>query len=503
MSVKRNQPSGKKTADHTLKVNPQRATRCSYDEKKKGDPGEFIRDRDRILGSKAFRRLAGKAQVFMTGIDDHMRTRLTHTLEVSQIARTIAAPLKLDLDLVEAIALGHDLGHTPYGHVGERTLHEIMTPQEHHVLGPGCPMNAPADPRAFAELQGFKHNLQSLVVAMKLERHYEGLGMDLTNYTLYGMKAHSGAKYKPGRISNHDALGYYDSFIERGCRNADGSDAWSLESLLVAEADEIAQYYHDVEDALLGGLITPREIVKIMKDHFEAFGIFKGLTADERKLLRRPEDHDLGEFVAFISRRLVDMLVGRIIHTASHQLNHLASVYRLTNGNFAEFRACHRPNEAPVSLIFSYQFPDGEQEVPDDFSKQVKEFQNAITRRVLSSYDIQRADAKGKYIITKIFQAYYTTPQQLPDHCVYELLATYNSMTAGDAEEKPRRESEEVLLRQEARLNGIGSIRQRFTGLFARRDDPLVEMLLMRTICNHIASMTDAYAHKVYEELYG
>lgn len=88
---------------------------------------EFMRDRDRILYSKAFRRLSGKTQVFLSGIDDHQRTRLTHTLEVSQIARTIAYNLGLNIDLTEAIALGHDIGHTPFGHVGERTLHMIMS----------------------------------------------------------------------------------------------------------------------------------------------------------------------------------------------------------------------------------------------------------------------------------------------------------------------------------------------------------------------------------------
>ena len=88
---------------------------------------DFMRDRDRILYSKAFRRLSGKTQVYITGSDDHLRTRLTHTLEVSQIARTIAQTLKLDTDLTEAISLGHDIGHTPFGHAGERMLHQLMT----------------------------------------------------------------------------------------------------------------------------------------------------------------------------------------------------------------------------------------------------------------------------------------------------------------------------------------------------------------------------------------
>lgn len=87
---------------------------------------DFMRDRDRVLYSRAFRRLAGKTQVYLTGADDHLRTRLTHTLEVSQIARTISQQLQLDCDLTEAIALGHDIGHTPFGHAGERMLHELM-----------------------------------------------------------------------------------------------------------------------------------------------------------------------------------------------------------------------------------------------------------------------------------------------------------------------------------------------------------------------------------------
>lgn len=105
----------------------------------------FMRDRDRVLYSKSFRRLAGKTQVYISGVDDHRRTRLTHTLEVSQIARSVAIPLELNSDLVEAIALGHDLGHTPFGHIGERTLHEIMTPKCDHELGVNCSLNFQKD----------------------------------------------------------------------------------------------------------------------------------------------------------------------------------------------------------------------------------------------------------------------------------------------------------------------------------------------------------------------
>ncbi len=154
---------------------------------------EFMRDRDRILYSKAFRRLAGKTQVYLSGVDDHKRTRLTHTLEVSQIARSISSALRLDSDLTEAIALGHDLGHTPYGHVGERTLHEIMTPHLNHELGNFCPLNNESSDIAnrYNAYLGFKHNLQSLKNAMVLEKNYGDYGLDLTNFTLFGIQRES------------------------------------------------------------------------------------------------------------------------------------------------------------------------------------------------------------------------------------------------------------------------------------------------------------------------
>ena len=497
-------PGEKRTAAYALAVTATEKNRRSRIKRGSNDGTEFKWDRNRILGSKAFRRLAGKAQVYITGVDDHLRTRLTHTLEVSQIARTIAAPLKLDLDLAEAIALGHDLGHTPFGHVGERTLHELMTPQENHILGPRCPMASPADPMAFADLQGFKHNLQSLVVAMKLEHNYAGLGMDLTDHTLYGMMTHSGLRYKPGRISSHDHLGYYDGFIRAGC-----GDAWSLEALLVAQADEIAQYYHDVEDALLGRLITPARLVGIISARFGNFDVYKGLTVEERRKLLHPDEYDLGEFTTLITQCLVNMLTNRMIRSAAHHIDRLAAHLRENDLTFEEFRAANGPDHELVRPIFSYCYPTDLQPVPDGFADQVKAFQGDISRQVLYSHSIQLADARGKHIITMLFKSYYDAPQQLPDHCIFELLSAYHDL---DTEKYPvpadraaYRADVEEGLRLRAGTEGMGGIRELFTRLYADRTRtlPIEEMLLMRTICNHIACMTDAYAHRVYGELYG
>lgn len=174
---------------------------------------DYQRDRDRILHSKAFRRLKHKTQVFISPEGDHYRTRLTHTLEVSQIARTIARGLRLNEDLAEAIALGHDLGHTPFGHAGEKALNEIH---------PG----------------GFKHNEQSLRVVDILEG---GKGLNLTYEVRDGILRHSG-KIKPE----------------------------TLEGKIVSFSDRIAYINHDIDDAIRGGVLEmssiPEMCIRILGD---------------------------------------------------------------------------------------------------------------------------------------------------------------------------------------------------------------------------------------------
>ncbi len=172
----------------------------------------FQRDRDRIIHSKAFRRLKHKTQVFLAPKGDHYRTRLTHTLEVSQIARTIARALRLNEDLTEAIALGHDLGHTPFGHAGEDILREIY---------PG----------------GFEHYKQSLRVVDVLER--SGKGLNLTYEVRDGILKHSKGK---GEI-----------FI---CRGKDET----LEGQIVRISDVIAYVNHDLDDAMRAGVLKRSEI---------------------------------------------------------------------------------------------------------------------------------------------------------------------------------------------------------------------------------------------------
>jgi dGTPase len=175
----------------------------------------FQRDRDRILHTKAFRRLKGKTQVFLAPRGDHYRTRMTHTLEVAQIARTAARALFLNEDLVEAIAYGHDLGHTPFGHAGEAVLNE---------LHPG----------------GFRHYEQSLRVVDVLETARGGRGLNLTHEVRDGILRHSTGK----------------SALLR----SEGARAETFEGRLVSLCDAIAYVNHDIDDALRAGIIAPDDL---------------------------------------------------------------------------------------------------------------------------------------------------------------------------------------------------------------------------------------------------
>ena len=175
----------------------------------------FQRDRDRIIHSKAFRRLKHKTQVFFAPAGDHYRTRLTHTLEVSQIARTIAKALHLHEELTEAVALGHDLGHTPFGHAGERVLNE---------LAPG----------------GFNHCEQSLRIVDVLER--DGAGLNLTWEVRDGISRHSKGKLgAPVRLDPAERAG-------------------TLEGQIARLSDLIAYVNHDIDDAVRAGLLRPEEL---------------------------------------------------------------------------------------------------------------------------------------------------------------------------------------------------------------------------------------------------
>ncbi|GAB6183378.1 deoxyguanosinetriphosphate triphosphohydrolase [Thermodesulfovibrio hydrogeniphilus] len=250
----------------------------------------FQRDRDRIIHSKAFRRLKHKTQVFISPQGDHYRTRLTHVLEVSQIARTIARALRLNEDLVEAIALGHDLGHTPFGHAGEAILRQ---------LHPG----------------GFEHHRQSLRVVDVLEKN--GKGLNLTFEVRNGILKHSKGR---GKIFSDEPA--------------------TLEGQIVRVADIIAYLNHDLDDALRAGILKkndiPKEIIKVFGDrHSKRIDtmvrnvIFSTINRDYEKICMSEEmEQYLYMFREFMFERVYhNELVVREIEKAKRVLENLYNYY--------------------------------------------------------------------------------------------------------------------------------------------------------------------------------
>ena len=215
----------------------------------------FQRDRDRIIHSSAFRRLKHKTQVFVEHEGDHFRTRLTHSIEVAQVARTIAGVLGLNSELTEAVALAHDLGHTPFGHTGEDALAELMAPYG-----------------------GFDHNAQAIRIVTRLERQYaEWDGLNLTWETLEGIAKHNG----PVEMPVPYALAEYDARHDLDL----GSHA-SAEAQVAALSDDIAYNNHDLHDGLRAGLFTLEEVTElpILRDCFaEVDARYPGLDGRRRR----------------------------------------------------------------------------------------------------------------------------------------------------------------------------------------------------------------------------
>jgi len=246
--------------------------RCHREDPPRGR-SEYQRDRDRIIHSTAFRRLEYKTQVFVNHEGDLYRTRLTHSLEVAQLTRSVARALRLDEDLAEAIALAHDLGHTPFGHAGQEALAACMR-------GHG----------------GFEHNLQSLRVVDLLERRYAAFdGLNLTFETREGILKHCSA-------ANARPLGDVgERFLRR--------EQPSLEAQLANVADEIAYNNHDVDDGLRSGLLTLEQLstVGIFARHLDAVrSLYPTLT--DRRLIHETV------------RRMIDTLVSDLMTTSAEAI---------------------------------------------------------------------------------------------------------------------------------------------------------------------------------------
>jgi dGTPase len=227
---------------------------------------QYQRDRDRVIHSRAFRRLEYKTQVFLNGTGDHLRTRLTHTIEVAAISRNLSSALRLNTDLAETIALAHDLGHSPFGHKGETVLNGLMR-------GHG----------------GFEHNHHSLRIVEALEQKYPGFsGLNLSWEVLEGLAKHQTAFDRPG---------FKKGFVAKYP---------SLEAQIANLADEITYYSHDLDDGLDSGLLSEKELTKHVRVWAHAAKLVKKEFGNPPEESRR----------YFIIRTIIDMQIADVIATS-------------------------------------------------------------------------------------------------------------------------------------------------------------------------------------------
>lgn len=332
-------------------VDPSNTRGRLFEEPESPTRTAFQRDRDRIIHSNAFRRLKHKTQVFISDEGDHYRTRLTHSIEVAQIARAIARAFRLDEDLTEALALAHDFGHTPFGHAGERALDGAMK-----------------------NFGGFDHNLQSLRVVAKMERRYPRFdGLNLSWETLEGLAKHNGPVAEPLADSIRKLLPSMDLQLDGFA---------SLEAQAAAISDDIAYDTHDIDDGLRSGLLKLEALseVPILKE------ILDGIAAEFPDLDSERTRHEM-------SRRLITKMVEDVISQTQKNLG-------MHNPKSAEdVRAT-----GETILCFSNEFSASE--------KQLKSFLFEKLYRHPSL--MERMDAAAD-MVTDLFEFYFHKTQDTPE----------------------------------------------------------------------------------------
>ncbi|MEZ5933405.1 MAG: deoxyguanosinetriphosphate triphosphohydrolase [Alphaproteobacteria bacterium] len=310
----------------------------------------FQRDRDRILHSVAFRRLQYKTQVFVNHEGDHFRTRLTHSLEVAQIARTAARYLGLNEDVAETVALAHDLGHSPFGHAGERALNAVL-----------------------ADFGGFDHNAQTLRVVTALESRYASFdGLNLTWETLEGVVKHNGPLLEaiPAYVADYNAD--YDLEL---------SSQPSAEAQIAALADDIAYTNHDLDDGLRAGLFTTSDLLDLPL----IGGFFREISArypgiDEIRLIHESV------------RRLISLMVGDLIAEARRRLS------AASPASAAALRALDRP-----MIAFS-----------PDVAEPLSVLRQFLRRNMYRHYKVMRMTRKAEGVVKELFEVLFHHPECLP-----------------------------------------------------------------------------------------
>lgn len=332
---------------------PSRSRGRRHREANASDRSEHQRDRDRIVHSTAFRRLVYKTQVFLNHEGDLFRTRLTHSLEVAQLGRSVARRLSLGEDLVEAVALAHDLGHTPFGHAGQDALQQCMSEQG-----------------------GFEHNLQSLRVVDQLEKRYPDFdGLNLTFEAREGILKHCSRRHAM-RLEAVEPGGV-------GRRFLDGTQP-SLEAQIVNLADGMAYNAHDIDDGLRSGLLSLEmldEVPLYRRLHAEVLRDHPGL---ERQQGRR--------VIFEVQRRLLSLQVNDLVDTTETALREAAPA------------SADAVRALPPLARFS-----------DSLREENRALESFLFRALYRHPQVEDSTAKARQVVAELFEAYQSAPNEMPE----------------------------------------------------------------------------------------
>ncbi len=336
---------------------PEESRGRLYSEPESQTRSPFQRDRDRIIHSAAFRRLQYKTQVFVYHEGENYRTRLTHSLEVSQIARSIARVLGLDEDLAEALALAHDLGHTPFGHAGEEALQEVL-------VGHG----------------GFDHNAQSLRVVTKLERRYALFdGLNLTWETLEGLVKHNGPLTGPHARMSKPLPGAITEYVAR--HDLELHTFASAEAQTASLADDIAYNNHDIDDGLRAGLFTMADL----NDVPLVGPVFRDVARDYPGI--EPSLH-IHEAV----RRMIGLMISDLIEETRRRI------------------ADARPNDAESLRNLGYPLVA----FSDAMRANDKALKAFLFPNMYRHFTVNRMTSKGRRVVKDLFNLLFAEPGCLP-----------------------------------------------------------------------------------------
>ena len=336
-------------------LNPLESRGRLHNRRSANNRSPYQRDRDRIIHCGAFRRLKHKTQVFVHHVGDYYRTRLTHSIEVAQIGRSIARALGLNEDVTEALALAHDFGHTPFGHAGEEALNEAML-----------------------VYQGFDHNAQSLRVVTKLENRYAGIeGLNLTWDTLEGLAKHNGPLCEKGDFSK-----IHVNFKEYNDQHDLELHTYaSAEAQVAAIADDIAYNSHDVADGIKAGLITFDQLSDVPLVHNNV----KEVHDKYGELDRSRKLHE-------IVRRLIGQMINDVISTSRVNLQEL------------------KP-QTVTDIRIAGKMTIGFSKTMKNQDKTLKKF---LMANMYRHYKVNRMSSKARRVISELFELYLNETECLP-----------------------------------------------------------------------------------------